>query len=95
VSPWLQLNLPTVEEIGAYMGVFQVRPLGGQTVLTSYAGGKSPFGIRGELLAIIPEMAPGQFEFRYEVTSSYLSRCSELRRKTAQADDITQKAGPA
>jgi hypothetical protein len=90
----MPLELPTVERVGAYTGVFEVRPVGGQTVLAGYAGGASPFGLRGELLAILPQMTPGRFEFRIEVTSSYLSRFSELRGTFHDADVLTKEAGP-
>ena len=72
-SPWHDLTADSARSVGGYMGVYELSD-GGETVFIGYAGGRSLFGLGGELATHV-----GQAErFRYEVTTSYLSRYSEL-----------------
>jgi hypothetical protein len=75
---WTPLDAAHIAEVGGYMGVYQLRSPDGELVFVGYAGGRSVFGLRGELadaLAAAPDRA---LTFRFEITTSYLSRYQEL-----------------
>lgn len=77
-AAWRPLEEAHVEALGGHMGVYEVAAASGETVLIGYAGGRSVFGLRGELreqLAAVPH--PGA-SFRCEITTAYLSRYKEL-----------------
>lgn len=76
-SQWRELDDPTVASLGGHMGVYMLRSADGEVILIGFAGGKSPFGLRGELRAQL-EKAQEATWFRCEVTTSYLSRYYEL-----------------
>lgn len=59
-----------------HMGVFELTDAAGAVIYLGYAGGRSLFGLRGEI-----ESAAGRLDaegFRYEVTTAYLTRFQEL-----------------
>ena len=59
------------------MGVYQLANEAEEILYIGYAGGKSLFGLQGEVRALaqqVPEVA----KFRAEVTTAYLSRFREL-----------------
>ena len=59
------------------LGVFQLADAQQNTRYIGYAGGKSLFGLKGEVSAAI-ERLPAAKLVRWEVTTSYLSRYKEL-----------------
>lgn len=77
-TPWQELNTSTVAAVGGWLGVYELRSQEGETVRMGYAGGRSLFGLRGELEAQLERYGPGSTWFRYEVTSAYWSRYREL-----------------
>lgn len=76
-SEWRQLDDRSVASLGGHMGVYMLRSEDGEVVLIGFAGGRSPFGLRGELQSHL-ETAQAATWFRCEVTTSYLSRYNEL-----------------
>ena len=58
------------------MGVFELADDGGEVVFIGYAGGRSLFGLRGELDAMRGRSRASLF--RYEVNTAYLTRYQEL-----------------
>ncbi len=59
------------------MGVYELADADGTVLLIGYAGGRSRFGMRGEIAAAV-ERTQGAARFRYEVTTAYLTRYQEL-----------------
>lgn len=80
-KPWRPLVAAEVARLPGQLGVWQIAEGDGQVVCIGMAGGRSLFGLRGELererAARDPD-ATGHLQFRIEVTMSYLTRCQEL-----------------
>jgi hypothetical protein len=76
-KPWLELTPEAAAAVGGYMGVYQLADTDGVVTRIGYAGGSSPFGLRGVLRAEAEAGGHG-IRFRYEVTTAYLSRYREL-----------------
>ena len=75
-KPWRPLNPETVADLRGELGVYQLADEEGQVLRIGYAGGRSLFGLKGELAAAL---ATGEAaRFRVEVTAQYLSRYEEL-----------------
>ncbi|MGH6993368.1 MAG: DUF7508 domain-containing protein [Caulobacteraceae bacterium] len=75
-KPWRNLSASEVASLGAELGVFQLADAKGRVVRIGFAGGRSLFGLRGELAKAME--AGEAAKFRIEVTSQYLSRFEEL-----------------
>ena len=60
-----------------HMGVFQLADDQQQVRYIGYAGGKSLFGLKGEVTQALDEFTQAKY-FRVEITTSYLSRFREL-----------------
>ena len=75
-KPWRPLNADTVADLRGELGVYQLGDADGRVVRIGYAGGRSLFGLRGELGAALA--ADEAARFRVEVTAQYLSRYEEL-----------------
>jgi hypothetical protein len=75
-GPWTALDEANVRRLGGHMGVYELATADGEVVRIGFAGGRSAFGLRGELEAALRENAATSF--RYEITTSYLSRYREL-----------------
>jgi hypothetical protein len=74
---WTPLTPADVARLGAHMGVFEIRDSSNQVVSIGYAGGKSLFGLRGELKRELARLGSGH-SFRCEVNTQYLTRYKEL-----------------
>ena len=59
------------------MGVFQLANAAEEIIFIGYAGGRSLYGLQGEVRDQLAEQ-PDAVKFRVEVTTSYLSRFREL-----------------
>lgn len=77
-KPWTPLNEANVARLSAELGVFQLADTEGMTVFIGYAGGRTLFGLRGELKAALQRYEGRAMRFRSEITSQYLSRYEEL-----------------
>ena len=73
---WRELAAGPVAALGAQLGVYQLADSQGEVTFIGYAGGRSRFGLRGELGAHLGRV--GATGFRVEATSAYLSRYREL-----------------
>jgi hypothetical protein len=60
------------------MGVYELASAGGEVVRIGFAGGRSVFGLRGELQSALSQTGDGAASFRCEITTAYLSRYREL-----------------
>jgi hypothetical protein len=59
------------------MGVYQLGGEAGNVITIGYAGGRSTFGLRGEVETAL-QRHPDAVSYRVEVNSAYLSRYREL-----------------
>lgn len=73
-KPWLPLTPEAASVPGGQMGVYQLGDAHGSVLRIGYAGGRSRFGLGGELRDAVGTADT----FRYEVTSAYMSRYLEL-----------------
>ena len=74
-KPWMPAG--AVVGLSGQVGVYQLGDAAGNVVSIGYAGGRSPFGLRGAVGAAL-ERHPDASCFRVEVNSAYLSRYREL-----------------
>jgi hypothetical protein len=77
-SKWRELSTSEVAGVGGYLGVYEVRALDGEYLRIGYAGGRSRYGLRGELERLLGRYGADAALMRIEITSSYLSRYQEL-----------------
>ena len=75
---WRALDEEQIAAVGGHMGVYEIASGDGEVVLIGYAGGRSQFGLRGELRTRLAEPGREGARFRYEITTAYLSRYKEL-----------------
>ena len=74
-KPWLPLA--TTAQLSGQLGVFQLGDDAGEVLFIGYAGGRSLFGMRGEVEAA-QQRTRDATQYRVEVTSAYLTRYQEL-----------------
>ena len=74
---WMPLTSERVQRLSGQLGVYQIQNSSGQIVFIGYAGGRSLFGLRGELQRELANRAPG-CSFRCEVNMQYMTRYKEL-----------------
>ena len=66
-----------LESLPGHMGVYELGNEAGEVIFVGYAGGRSRFGLRGEIEAATARFGDAA-GFRYEVTTAYLTRYQEL-----------------
>jgi hypothetical protein len=76
-KPWLPLRDAAIRRLPAQLGVFELADEAGRVLYIGYAGGRSLFGLRGEIERTAAAM-PAACRFRSEVTMQYLTRHQEL-----------------
>ena len=83
---------PEAKKLSGSNGVYEIADASGKTIYVGYAGSRARFGLRGKLkdhfseLETNPEIRGKGHFFRYEVTSSYLSRWVEVVGRYHQMD---------
>ena len=77
-KPWRPLDEREVATLPAQLGVYQIAEPDGEVVRIGYAGGKSLFGLRGEIEREAKVRAGKPGLFRCEVNMQYMSRYQEL-----------------
>lgn len=75
-KPWLTITDAKLLLRGN-LGVYQLADAEGSVLFIGYAGGKSRFGLKGEVMAA-SESRPAATHVRWEVTTAYLTRYKEL-----------------
>ena len=75
---WRPLEESEVAALPAQLGVYQIAEADGEVVRIGYAGGKSLFGLRGEIEREATARAGKPGLFRCEVNMQYMSRYQEL-----------------
>ena len=76
-KPWRALEAGEVASLPGQLGVYQIAGPAGEVLRIGVAGGRSRFGLRGELDAELARHGPG-FRFRTEVNTQYHTRFLEL-----------------
>ena len=76
-KPWRALEADEVARLPGQLGVYHVGDEAGNVLFVGMAGGRSRFGLRGELEAELARRGPG-FRFRVEVNTQYHTRHREL-----------------
>lgn len=76
---WRPLTPEEVATLPGQLGVYQLADDAGEVLFIGMAGGRSLFGLRGELERECQErVGAAAVRFRVEVTMSYLTRYQEL-----------------
>jgi len=75
---WADLTEENVQRLGGQLGVYQLGNAKGEILYIGVAGGRSLFGLRGEVRKALEKPPAGATRFRVEVNSAYLSRHMEL-----------------
>lgn len=74
---WQPLSPRTVAGTGGYLGVYEIQAPDGETIYIGCAGGRSLFGLRGELERELSARG-AEHRVRFEVNMQYLTRQQEL-----------------
>ena len=77
-KPWLPLTADRVQRLTGQLGVYQLADAAGTVVKIGFAGGRSLFGLRGELEQAMRAPPHGATQFRVEVNQQYTTRHLEL-----------------
>jgi hypothetical protein len=77
-KPWQPLTAEAVARLGGQLGVYQLADASGAVVMIGCAGGRSTFGLRGEVAKALAAPPSGAMLFRVEVNQQYLTRWQEL-----------------
>ena len=77
-KPWTELTAEAVAALPGQLGVYQLADAEGRVVYIGVAGGRSLFGLRGELQCALAERPAGAQRFRTEVNQQYTTRHLEL-----------------
>lgn len=83
--PWAPLTATAVRQCPVSVGVYELADETGRPIEFGYAGGRTLFGLRGELRGVLSS-ASAPLLFRYEVNAQYLDRYHDLQRAYAAAD---------
>ncbi len=75
---WIELTEQNVRDLSGQLGVYQLGDADGEILYIGVAGGRSLFGLRGEIGTALNDPPAGATCFRYEVNSSYSTRHQEL-----------------
>jgi hypothetical protein len=73
-KPWLDLCHAEIARVGGQLGVYELADGEGDIIFIGFAGGRSLFGLQGELEAKVGAAV----KFRIEITSAYMTRHREL-----------------
>ena len=76
-KPWRPLTAAAVARLTGQLGVYEMANADGEVLAVGCAGGRSRFGLRGELEGELERRGPG-FRFRVEVNTQYHTRYREL-----------------
>lgn len=75
-KPWQPLDV-AFTRLRGNLGVFQLADASGAVIYIGFAGGRSQFGLKGEVREI-SELIPDASQIRWEVNTAYQSRFKEL-----------------
>ena len=75
---WRPLNAAEADKVAGNLGVYELANDAGEILYIGVAGGRSLFGLRGEIQAKAASPPEGVTSFRLEVNTSYRTRHREL-----------------
>jgi len=75
---WTPLTAENVKRLSGQLGVYQLADAQGGVVFIGFAGGRSLFGLRGEVEGALQAPPSGATQFRVEVNQQYTTRYQEL-----------------
>lgn len=75
---WTALTPGNVKKLTGQLGAYQLADAKGETVFIGFAGGRSLFGLRGEVEKALQDPPCGATQFRVEVNQQYTTRYQEL-----------------
>ena len=75
-KPWVPIA-EALTALHGHLGVFQLSNAEHDVIYMGFAGGKSQFGLEGEVTAVA-ERIPGATHVRVEITTAYQTRFREL-----------------
>ena len=73
-KPWLPLTEQALERVSGQLGVFELADADQEICYIGFAGGRSTFGLKGELAVRLNDAR----WFRVEITAAYRTRHREL-----------------
>ena len=77
-KPWQPLTAESIAGVAGHLGVYQLGNDAGEIVYIGVAGGRSLFGLKGELQKVLEDPPAGATRFRVEVNMAYRTRHFEL-----------------
>jgi hypothetical protein len=77
-KPWRALDDAAIKSLSGQLGIYQIADAQDQIIFIGFAGGRSLFGLRGELQAQKDARADAGVKFRVEVNMAYQTRYREL-----------------
>ena len=77
-KPWVELSPENVKLLTGQLGVYQLADANDRIVQIGMAGGRSLFGLRGEVEKAMKAPPEGAVKFRVEVNQQYSTRWLEL-----------------
>lgn len=77
-GPWQPLSTESAHDLPGCLGVYELAEPDGTVLRIGYAGGRSLYGLRGELASAAAEPRARPVMFRVEQNMQYLTRWREL-----------------
>ena len=77
-KPWRDLNAENLARVTGHLGVYQLANDAGDILYIGVAGGRTRYGLKGEISKALDAPPPGVTKFRFEVNMSYRTRHAEL-----------------
>lgn len=77
-KPFQPLTVDNARALPGQLGIYELADTQGRTVAFGFAGARSLFGLRSELMAMAENPPHGATQFRVEVNQQYHTRYREL-----------------
>ncbi|MBU2532791.1 MAG: hypothetical protein KKB37_08620 [Alphaproteobacteria bacterium] len=77
-KPWQALTAENAQALPGQLGVYELADGAGRTVAIGFAGARTLFGLRSELMRMVDNPPHGATQFRVEINQQYQTRFREL-----------------